>query len=304
MTWIPGGEFLMGSEDFYPEEAPVHRVRVDGFWIDRHPVTNAQFGRFVEETGYVTVAERPLDPSDYPDALPELLVPGSLVFTGTPVPVPLNDVSQWWEYVPGACWRSPLGPGTTLAELHDHPVVQVSYEDAGAYAAWAGATLPTEAEWEHAARGGLDGATFAWGDEDTQDTAPLANTWQGRFPCHNLLTDGWLRTSPVGSYAPNGYDLLDMTGNVWEWTDDWYVPRHPDELVKACCIPENPRGPAVEHSYDPAQPATRIPRKVLKGGSHLCAPSYCLRYRPSARSPEMIDTATSHIGLRCVVRPG
>ncbi len=238
----------------------------------------------------------------YPGALPELLVPGALVFHGTPGPVPLTDVNRWWSYVPGADWRHPLGPDSDLEGLDDHPVVQVAYEDAAAYASWSGAELPSEAEWEFAARGGLDGARFAWGDKDTQDTAPLANTWQGPFPWQNLLTDGWLRTSPVGSYPPNGYDLLDMTGNVWEWTADWFVARRPPDPVKACCVPRNPRGPAAEQSLDPGQPAIPIPRKVLKGGSHLCAPSYCLRYRPAARSPEMIDTATSHIGLRCIVR--
>jgi sulfatase modifying factor 1 len=302
MVWISGGEFLMGSEDFYPEEAPVHRVRVDGFWVDRHPVTNAQYAAFVSETGYQTLAERPLDPADYPGAQEELLVPGSLVFHGTPGPVPLNDPSRWWSYVPGAQWRQPLGPGSHIDDLEDHPVVQVAYEDAGAYADWAGASLPTEAEWEYAARGGLEGAVFTWGDEDVQQTEPMANTWQGGFPWQNTLLDGWLRTSPVGSFPANGYGLDDMAGNVWEWTADWFVPRHAADPVKACCTPENPRGGQLEHSLDPAQPEIRIPRKVLKGGSHLCSPSYCLRYRPAARSPEMIDTATSHIGFRCVVR--
>ena len=242
MVWIPGGEFLMGSEDFYPEEAPVHRVRVDGFWIDRHPVTNAQYAIFVAETGYQTVAERPLDPADYPGAREDLLVPGSLVFHGTPGPVPLDDPSHWWAYVPGAYWREPLGPGSDISGLADHPVVQVAYEDAAAYADWAGAYLPAEAEWEYAARGGLEGAIFTWGDEDVQETEPMANTWQGGFPWQNTLLDGWLRTSPVGSFPPNGYGLADMAGNVWEWTADWFVPRHAAGPVKACCVPENPRG--------------------------------------------------------------
>ena len=302
MQWVPGGEFLMGSEDFYPEEAPVHRVRVDGFWIDRNPVTNAQFAAFVSKTGYQTVAERPLNPADYPGAPKELLVPGSLVFQGTPGPVPLNDPSRWWAYVPGARWRQPLGPGSSTEDLGDHPVVQIAHEDAAAYAEWAGTSLPTEAEWEYAARGGLEGAVFAWGDVDVQSTKPLANTWQGGFPWQNSLLDGWLRTSPVGSFTANGYDLHDMTGNVWEWTSDWYLPRHPADPAKSCCTPENPRGGKQEESLDPAQPQIRIPRKVVKGGSHLCAPSYCLRYRPAARAAEMIDSATSHIGFRCVAR--
>jgi sulfatase modifying factor 1 len=298
MRWIPGGEFLMGSDDFYPEESPVRRVHVDGFWIDPHPVTNARFARFVDETGYVTVAERELDPAQYPSALPELLVPGSLVFHGAAGPVPLDDPGRWWSYVARAQWRQPLGPESSLEGLEQHPVVHVAYEDAAAYASWSGAALPTEAEWEYAARGGLAGAPFTWGDTDQQETRSLANTWQGRFPWQNTLVDGWLRTSPVGTFPENDYGLFDMAGNVWEWTSDWYVPHH--AAVRACCAPHNQR----EQSFDPRQPDVRIPRKVLKGGSHLCAPSYCLRYRPAARSPEMIDTATSHIGMRCVVRAG
>jgi formylglycine-generating enzyme len=302
MQWIPGGEFVMGSNRFYREEAPARRVRVDGFWIDRAPVTNARFARFVEQTGYVTVAERPLDTDKYPGARPDLLVPGSLVFQPTPRPVPLDDPRRWWAYVPGAQWRHPLGPGSDLEGLDDHPVVHVAYEDAGAYAAWAGASLPTEAEWEYAARGGLEGAAFTWGDEDPQETRPLANTWQGPFPWRNTLLDGWLRTSPVGSFPPNGYDLADMAGNVWEWTSDWYVTADATRPVRECCVPENPQGGTSEQSLDSGQPEIAIPRKVLKGGSHLCARSYCLRYRPAARSPEMVDTSTGHIGLRCVVR--
>jgi formylglycine-generating enzyme required for sulfatase activity len=304
MKWIHGGVFEMGSESFYPEEAPVRRERVNGFWIDPHPVTNAQFARFVAATGYETVAERPLDPEAYPGVPADALVPGSVVFHGTPGPVPLDDYSRWWAYVPGACWRNPLGPGSDLAGLDDHPVVHVAYEDAEAYAAWAGAALPTEAEWEYAARGGLEGAAFTWGDHDHDAEQPLANTWHGRFPWHNTVPDGWLRTSPVGSFPANGYGLADMAGNVWEWTSDWFVPRPEGEQSKPCCAPESPRGGAREQSLDPTQPGSRIPRKVIKGGSHLCSPEYCLRYRPAARSPEMVDTATSHIGLRCVVRPG
>jgi sulfatase modifying factor 1 len=222
MVRIPAGQFLMGSEDFYPEERPVRRVEVEGFWMDERAVTAGEFRRFVRETGYVTVAERPLDPADYPDADPELLVPGSLVFRMTSGPVPLNDVRSWWEYVPGAFWKKPGGPGTTINGRDHHPVVQVAYEDAEAYAAWAGKELPTEAEWEYAARGGLEGAAFAWGDEHFPDGRPMANSWQGEFPWQNLKLDGFEGTSPVGSFPPNGYGLRDMTGNTWEWTSDWF----------------------------------------------------------------------------------
>jgi formylglycine-generating enzyme required for sulfatase activity len=285
MRRIAAGAFRMGSDRFYPEEAPVHVAHVGGFWIDVHPVTNAQFAEFVAATAYETVAERPLEATAYPGAAPELLVPGGVVFTPTAGPVPLDDVRRWWAYVPGAQWRHPLGPGSDLDGVDDHPVVQVAYEDAEAYASWAGAALPTEAEWERAARGGLDAAAFTWGDHDPQANRPLANTWQGEFPWRNELTDGWLRTSPVGSFPPNGFGLVDMAGNVWEWTCDAYTATH---APRACCSPP---------------PQGDIPLKVLKGGSHLCAPSYCLRYRPAARSPQAIDTGASHIGFRCVVRP-
>jgi formylglycine-generating enzyme required for sulfatase activity len=298
MRWVPAGTFLMGSEEFYPEERPVHRVAVDGHWIDEHPVTAAEFRRFVRETGHVTVAERAPEAADYPDADPDLLVPGSLVFRKTAGPVPLDDVRSWWAYVPGASWRRPGGRGTTINGRDRHPVVHVAYEDAEAYAAWAGAELPTEAEWEHAARGGLEGARFAWGDEELVDGRPQANTWQGAFPWQNAKLDGFEGTSPVGSFPPNGYGLLDMTGNVWEWTSDFFTPRHADEVEHACCVPRNPR---VETPGDPG--GERFPRRVIKGGSHLCAPSYCLRYRPAARQGETVDTSTSHIGFRCVVRP-
>ncbi len=286
MIRIDSGSFSMGSEEFYPEERPVRTVSVEGFWIDEHPVTAAAFRRFVRETGYVTVAERPLDAADYPDADPELLVPGSLVFKKTPGPVPLSDVRSWWSYVPGALWKKPGGPGTTINGRDRHPVVQVAYEDAEAYAAWAGKALPTEAEWEFAARGGLDGARFAWGDEEYPEGNPQANTWQGKFPWLNSKLDGHEGTSPVCSYPPNGYGLYDMCGNVWEWTTDAFTHSHD---VKPCCAP-------------PTFPGERFPRKVIKGGSHLCAPSYCLRYRPAARQGETVDTSTSHIGFRCVIR--
>ena len=300
MIWIPGGAFRMGSDRHYVEEAPAHRVIVDGFWMDATPVTNRQFAAFVEATGHVTVAERKPDPRDYPGALPHMLRAGSLVFSPTPRPVSLEDWSQWWSFKFGADWRHPLGPDSSIRGLDDHPVVHVAYPDALAYARWAGKSLPTEAQWEYAARGGLEGAEFAWGDELTPNGRHMANTWQGAFPFENTAVDGYERTSPVGSYPANGYGLFDMIGNVWEWTCDWYEPKHPDEALKACCIPRNPRGGREERSYDPLQPGVRIPRKVLKGGSHLCAPSYCRRYRPAARHPEPIDTSAGHVGFRCV----
>jgi formylglycine-generating enzyme required for sulfatase activity len=303
MVWVPGGTFRMGSNDHYPEEAPTHDATVDGFWIDKHTVTNAQFRRFVEATGHVTVAERAPDPADYPGAKPELLVPASVVFRKPPRPVDLRNHYNWWTYVPGASWRQPEGPGSSLKDRARHPVLHVAYEDAVAYAAWAGKALPTEAEWELAARGGLEGATYAWGEEFAPRGRQMANTWQGAFPWENLVVDGYEATAPVGQFPPNGYGLYDMIGNVWEWTSDWYQPKHPAEAVKACCIPRNPRGPRLEGSYDPAMPQIAIPRKVLKGGSHLCAPNYCRRYRPAARFPEPVDTSTCHLGFRCIVRP-
>jgi formylglycine-generating enzyme required for sulfatase activity len=304
MIWLAGGTFRMGSDEHYPEEAPVHRVTVDGFWIDRTPVTNRDFRRFVEATGHVTLAERTPDPKDYPGARPEMLKAGSLVFTPPDYPVSLRDWSRWWAFTFGATWRRPYGRGSSIKGLDDHPVVHVAWADAEAYAAWAGKSLPTEAEWEFAARGGLDGAEFAWGDAFMPDGRPMANTWQGAFPFRNTREDGFERTSPVTAFAPNGYGVHDMIGNVWEWTSDWYTPRHPADAPKACCIPENPRGGREADSCDPCQPRIRIPRRVLKGGSHLCAPNYCRRYRPAARHAQPIDTSTSHIGFRCVVRRG
>jgi len=301
MRWIPGGTFLMGSNQHYPEEGPTHHVTVDGFWMDLYTVTNTDFQRFVEATDYVTVAERPLNPQDYPGALPELLVPGSAVFQKPPHRVDLRNPGNWWAYIPGANWQNPEGPKSSLKGRMKHPVVHIAYEDAEAYAAWAGKSLPTEAQWEFAARGGLEGAVYAWGNDFAPDGTLMANTWQGEFPWQNLLSDGYERTAPVGSFPPNGYGLYEMSGNVWEWTTDWYADHHPGEAHKACCIPVNPRGAALEQSFDPAQPEVRIPRKVLKGGSFLCAPNYCLRYRPAARIPETIDTSTCHIGLRCVI---
>jgi formylglycine-generating enzyme required for sulfatase activity len=297
---LSGGEFRMGSDDHYPEERPVHRVRVSGFGIDRHPVTNRQFAAFVEATRYVTVAERPLDPADFPGAPPENLVPGSMVFSPTPGPVDLRHLSQWWTWTPGASWRHPEGRGSSTSERQDHPVVHVAHEDAAAYATSVGARLATEAEWEFAARGGLDGAAFTWGGEARPGGRIMANTWDGvDFPWRSTGESGFLRTSPVGSFPPNGYGLVDMAGNVWEWTDDHWTSHHPDDADKPCCVPADPRGGTLTDSYDPAQPQFRIPRKVIKGGSHLCADSYCLRYRPAARRPQMIDTGMSHVGFRC-----
>jgi formylglycine-generating enzyme len=300
MTWVPGATFRMGSDEHYPEEAPVHSVTVDGLWIDTAAVTNRQFAEFAEAIGYRTVAERALDPADFPGAPPENLVAGSLVFTRTSGPVDLRHLSQWWTWMPGACWRHPEGPGSTLDGRAEHPVVHVAHEDAAAYAAWAGKALPTEAEWELAARGGLDGAVYTWGDEPERPGERLANFWHGDFPWRPA--EGYGTTQPVGSFPPNGYSLYDMAGNVWEWTSDWHSARHPEDADKPCCVPQNPRGGDETGSFDPAQPQFRIPRRVIKGGSFLCADSYCMRYRPAARRPQMIDTGMSHIGFRCVVR--
>ncbi|RKH85449.1 formylglycine-generating enzyme family protein [Corallococcus sp. AB045] len=304
MVWIPGGTYWMGSDHHYPEEAPAHQVTVSGFWMDRFTVTNEQFARFVEATGYVTVAQRPLNPADYPGATPETLVPGSLVFRKAQGPVDLGNVANWWSYVPEACWKHPEGRRSSVKHRRDHPVVHIAYEDAEAFATWAGMTLPTEAEWERAARGGLDRNEFCWGNELTPNGEHLANTWQGYFPWQNLREDGHDGTCSVGAFPPNGYGLHEMAGNVWEWTADWYQERHQGNKGKACCIPVNPRGPSTaKGSQDPFTPAITIPRRVLKGGSHLCAPNYCRRYRPAARSPQAVDSGASHIGFRCIVRP-
>ena len=304
MAWIPGGSFLMGSDDHYVEERPVHDAAVDGFWIDVHQVTVAEFRRFVKATGYVTLAERPLDPADYPDADPSMLVPGSLVFQRTRGPVPLDDYRNWWRYVPGADWRHPEGPGSTLNGRERHPVTHVAWEDVEAYATWAGKALPTEAEWEFAARGGLEGKVFTWGDEFKPRGRMMANTWQGEFPWQNTLEDRYEGTSPVATFPPNGYGLYDMAGNVWEWTTDFYTPHHDEEPRHACCGPvSNPRVTSPDQSYDTGRPGENFPRRVVKGGSHLCAPNYCLRYRPAARQAQAVETSTAHIGFRCIVRP-
>jgi formylglycine-generating enzyme required for sulfatase activity len=301
MIWIAGGSFRMGSDVHYPEEAPAHRVSVDGFWMDRTPVTNAQFRAFVEATGHKTFAEIAPDPAQYPGAIKAMMHPGSLVFVKPSGPVDMRDFHNWWKFVLGADWRHPRGPNSTIKGRDDHPVVHIAYEDAVAYAAWAGKALPAEAEWEFAARGGLDGAEYAWGEELTPGGEPMANFWQGEFPWQNLKTDGFEGVSPVGAFPPNGYGLVDMIGNVWEWTTDWYSAKHAGK--SGCCVPSNPRGGAEDGSYDSCQPQIRIPRKVIKGGSHLCAPNYCRRYRPAARFPEPVDTSTCHLGFRCIVRP-
>ncbi|WP_228748015.1 formylglycine-generating enzyme family protein [Bradyrhizobium sp. BR 10289] len=302
MIWIPGGTFRMGSDHHYPEEAPAHHVSVDGFWIDRAPVTNRQFKNFVNATGHVTTAQIVPDPKDYPGALPRMLYAGSLVFAPPSRLSDMRDWSQWWTFMKGANWRRPYGPKTNIKDLDDHPVVHVSYADALAYALWAGKELPTEAEWEFAARGGLDREDYAWGNAFTPSGRHMANTWQGIFPVENRCEDGFARTSPVTSFPPNGYGVYDMIGNVWEWTSDWWSTKHEADASKPCCIPQNPRGGPEAASYDPHQPGIRIPRKVLKGGSHLCAPNYCRRYRPAARHAEPVDTSTSHVGFRCVSR--
>jgi formylglycine-generating enzyme required for sulfatase activity len=302
LVWIEGRTFTMGSDRNYPEEAPAHPVTVDGFWIEATPVTNRKFAAFVKATGYVTVAERVPDAKDYPGALPNMLRAGSLVFT-PPKRAPVGpDISQWWAFKFGANWRRPYGGMSDTRGKLDHPVVHVAFADAQAYAAWAGLELPTEAEWELAARGGLNEAEYAWGAELIPDGRIMANTWQGTFPNHSTKPPGADRTSPVRSFPPNGYGLYDMIGNVWEWTTDYWSMRHPEPAPKACCIPTNPRGGPVTDSYDPHLPDIKIPRRVLKGGSHLCAPNYCRRYRPAARHAEPEDTSTSHVGFRCVKR--
>jgi sulfatase modifying factor 1 len=302
LAWIPGGRFAMGSDAHYPEESPVHTVVVDGFWIRATTITNREYTEFVNTTGYLTVAERPLDPADYPGAPAENLVSGSLVFTMTPGPVDLTHINQWWTWVPGACWQHPNGPRSGLDSRLDHPVVHIAHEDATAFADWAGESLPTEAEWEFAARGGHERRSFIWGDEAVPDGEFNANFWQGDFPYRNSMADGFAGTAPVGSFPPNDFGLHDMAGNVWEWTNDWYADSHPAEADTPCCIPTNPRGPSENASYDRAQPQFAIPRRVVKGGSFLCADNYCQRYRPAARRPQMIDTGMSHVGFRTVVR--
>ena len=291
MVWIPGGTFAMGAADGHYDEQPVHDVTLTGFWIDAHEVTNAQFAAFVEATGYVTIAERKPSAADFPGGLSEDLAPGALIFAPPPQAVGLDDYAQWWEWRDGACWRHPTGPGSDLDGLDRHPVVHVAYDDAVAYAAWAGKRLPTEAEWEYAARGGLAGRRYTWGDEQTPGEVWQANIWQGRFPVRNSGADGFIATAPVGSFPKNGYGLSDMSGNVWEWVADWYRPSYYERSPA-----RDPKGP--DDSFDPHEPG--MPKRVLRGGSFLCSDEYCTGYRPSARMKSSPDTGLSHTGFRCV----
>ncbi len=292
MVWVPGGTFWMGNNE-YPDSVPEHLVEVDGFWMDEHEVTNAEFAKFVEATGYRTVAELPLDPKDFPTVPPEQLggiKPSSVVFTPPPGPVPLDDHLQWWQMIEGADWRHPTGPDSSIEGLEDHPVVHIAWRDAKAYADWAGKRLPTEAEWEFAARGGLDRAEYCWGNSLRPGAQWQANIWQGRFPSQNTEDDGFHHTAPVGKFAANGYGLHDMSGNVWEWCADWYQPNYYDKSPK-----KNPPGP--DSSFDPQEPG--IPKRVQRGGSFMCADSYCRAYRPGARGKGDPSSAAGHIGFRC-----
>ena len=292
MVWVPGGNFWMG-DDFFPD-APPHLVYVDGFWMDRTEVTNEQFEKFVQATGYQTVAERKPDPKDFPGVPIENLVPGSIVFTPPAEAVPLTEPLRWWRYVPGASWRNPEGAGSSLKGREKHPAVHICWEDARAYAQWAKKRLPTEAEWEFAARGKLDRQPYVWGNELQPGGKWRANIWQGQFPRENTKADGWERTAPVAQYAANGYGLYDMHGNVWEWCSDWYRPDY-YRMSPA----RNPRGP--ESSHDPMEPD--IPKRVQRGGSFLCSDQYCVRYRPAGRGKGAVDSGQSHSGFRCVRSP-
>ncbi len=305
MVWIPGGEFTMGTDSDlgWADEKPAHRVRVEGFWMDATEVTNEQFRAFVAATGYVTTAEKPpsleeimkQSPPGTPPPPKEKLVPGSMVFKPTTEKVDTRDFSQWWHWIPGACWKHPEGPGSDLKGREQHPVVHVSWDDAVAYAKWAGKRLPTEAEWEFAARGGLENKPYVWGDERPTDTVIHANLWQGEFPYRNTKADGYERTAPVKSFKPNGYGLYDMAGNVWEWCNDWY-DRELYRRRSGRGVIVNPAGP--ERSNDPLHPFEL--RRVQRGGSFLCNDAYCSRYRPSARHGCTPDTGMSHVGFRCV----
>lgn len=302
MILIPAGTFWMGSDDpRFPDAAPLHQVHLDSFWMDRTDVTNAEFDKFVAATGYVTVAEKKPDPVTMPGVPPELLVAGAVVFTKPTGPVPLDDPSQWWRYVPGANWRHPEGPSTDVRGKENHPVVDIAWEDAVAYTKWAGKRLPTEAEWEYAARGGLDRKRFVWGDEFKPGGKFMANTFQGNFPDNNTAEDGFRGTSPVGSFPPNGYGLYDMAGNVWQWCSDWYRDDYYVSLKSAGGngVPINPKGP--DRSYDPAEPL--VAKRVMKGGSYLCTDQYCGRFMPGSRGKGDPYTPLNHVGFRCVESP-
>lgn len=290
-VWIEGGRFMMGDNSERPEERPAHPVELDGFWMDRHEVTNAEFAEFVAATGHVTVAERGLDPKAFPQMPPALLEPGSMVFQIPESIQDLEDITQWWAYVPGADWRQPEGPGSSIEGKDDHPVVQVAIEDARAYADWAGRQLPTEAQWEYAARGGLEQAKYPWGEIYSPDGRWMGNTWQGRFPTGDRELDGYHGTAPVGCFEPNGYGLYDMAGNVWEYTTDRYLPHH------TVSEQANPTGPNI---FLAASDRSPLPRHVVKGGSWLCAPNFCMRFRPSGRQPQEIGLGSNHIGFRTI----
>jgi len=297
MVWIPSGEFSMGAEEPSMQDArPYHRVALDGFWMDQTEVTNEEFANFVKATGYVTVAERPIDAKDFPGAPPENLVPGSVVFTPPKTAVPLSDHLVWWSYVPGTNWRHPDGPASTINGKEKYPVVQIAFQDAAAYAKWAGKRLPTEAEFEFAARGGLDRKRFVWGDEFKPDGKFQENSFQGHFPDTNTGEDGFTGSAPVGRFAPNGFGLFDMAGNVWEWTSDWYRADYYQTLAATKQITRNPQGPS--ESLDPQEPETK--KRVQKGGSFLCTDEYCARYMPGGRGKGDPDTGTNHLGFRCV----
>ena len=306
MVWIPGGEFSMGSHvesealcalpGVTRDALPVHRVYVDGFWMDSTEVTNDDFTKFVKATGYVTIAERTPTAAEFPNAPPESLVAGSTVFTPTSGPVPLHDHYQWWRYQKGASWRQPEGPGTTVRGRGRYPVVQVAYDDAVAYAKWAGKRLPTEAEWEFAARGGLSGKLYAWGDAFRPGDKPMANTYQGTFPVKDSGGDGFAGLAPVGSFAPNGYGLFDVAGNAWEWVSDWYRPDYYAQLAAAGGVARNPRGPATP--FDPSEPGQ--PKRVHRGGSFLCTDQYCTRYMVGTRGRGEVSTGSNHVGFRLV----
>jgi len=295
MVWIPGGTFWMGCSDCeMPDTQPVHLVSVDGFWMDTTPVTNTQFARFVEATGYATIAERLPNPKDYPGVDPKSVVAGSAVFTPVSQDVPLDDYTRWWRYVAGASWKHPEGPDSNIDGRENHPVVQIAWEDAAAYAKWAGKRLPTEAEFEFAARGGLDRNRYAWGDELKPGGKWAANIWQGRFPVSNTGEDGFQRTSPVDAFPPNGFGLYDVGGNVWQWCADWYRPDYFKTLAGG--LTRNPQGPS--DSFDPEEPGAL--KRVQKGGSFLCSDRYCSRYLVGSRGRGAIDSGGSNTGFRCV----